>query len=199
MQPGSRPARLAALQTTRRPFAGNGLRLRRRAVEASYGAADQREDPALLTPSFRFVAPHRWRGWHRLRSGQRWGVGWGSVSSFGTPHQTAPPPVDPATGERGASRRAGGGARRGRRRQEGKGVLPSEPQAAAALEEGLALAQPRALSPTRRRTNYSPKTPAPHPRQPVYDHKGIHGAQKAAKSSPQLAKSLHHALVVVAG
>jgi hypothetical protein len=132
---------------------------------------------------------HRWRGWHRARSGQRWGVGWGSVSSFGTPHQTATPPVDRATGGRGASWHAGGGARRGRRRQdrrrqEGKGVLPSEPEAAAALEEGLALAQPRALSPTRRRTNRSPRTPALDPRQPLYDHKGILEAQKNCQIKP---------------
>ena len=127
---------------------------------------------------------HRWRGWHRARSGQRWSVGWGSVNSFGRPQRMARPHVDRATGEHGASRRAGGGARRGRRRQEGEGVLPSEPEAAAALEEGLALARPTALSPTRRRTNYSPTPPAPHPRQPLYGHKGINKAQKSVQIKP---------------
>ena len=166
-------------------------RLRRRAVGASWGdgltQARERQLPAQRPPGRHRegqAPPHRWRGWHRPRSGQRWGVGWGSVSSFGTPHQTAPPPVDPATGERGASRRAGGGARRGRRRQEGKGVLPSEPERAAALEGGLALARPTALSPSRRRTNNSPKTPAPNPRQPLYDHKGILEAQKSGQIKP---------------
>jgi hypothetical protein len=78
-------------------------------------------------------------------------------------------------------------------------ALPSGPEAAAALEEGLALAPPTTLSPTRRRTNYSPRTPALHPGQPFYDHKDIRRAQKTTKSSPQLPKSLEHALVVVAG
>ena len=71
-----------------------------------------------------------------------------------------------------------------RRRQERKGVLPSEPQAAAALEEGLALARPTALSPTRHRTNYSPKTPGLNPKQPLYDHKGILKAQKSGQIKP---------------
>ena len=71
-----------------------------------------------------------------------------------------------------------------RRRQEGRGVLPSEPEAAAALEGGLALARPTALSPTRRRTSYSPTTPAPHPRQPLYDHKDINRAPKSDQIKP---------------
>lgn len=173
-------------------------RLRRRAVGASWGygltQARERQLPAQRPPGRHREgqAPHHcWRGWHRARSGQRWGVGWGSVSSFGTPQRRAPPPVDRATGGCGASRPgAGGGARKGRRRQEGRGVLPSEPEAAAALEEGLALARPTALSPTRRLTNHSPRTPATHPRQPLYDHKGINRARKSGQIKPTARQAL---------
>ncbi len=78
-------------------------------------------------------------------------------------------------------------------------MLPSEPEAAAALEEGRALARPMALNPTRRRTNYSPRTPDHTQSHRFMTIKAYSRHKKVAKSSPQLAKGRQHGLVVVAG
>ena len=95
-------------------------RLRRRAVGASWGygltQARERQLPAQRPPGRHREgqAPHHcWRGWHRARSGQRWGVGWGSVSSFGTPQRRAPPPVDPARGQQAAGHAEAGVVKKG--------------------------------------------------------------------------------------
>jgi hypothetical protein len=65
-----------------------------------------------------------------------------------------------------------------------EGGAPLRAGGSCSLGAGLALARPTAPSPTRRRTSCSPRTPAPHPRPPLYDHKGIHRAQKSCQIKP---------------